>query len=757
MKDETKTKKQLIKELEDLRKRIEAIIASKLIPYGEETAILGVVTDITERKKGEDALRTSEDKFSKAFRNNPDSLYITTIPEGKFVDVNPAFEKISGYGRDEVLGKTVIELDFYISPDDREKLFQRLQKNGRLHDYEIFLRIKSGEILLCRVFSEVIEIQGKPHLLSIVRDITEQKKAEDELRSSEARLKILFEYAPDAYYLSDLKGNFIDGNIAAEDLLGYKRSDLIGKSFLKLKLLSAKETSKAAKFLAKNVLGKATGPDEFTLHRKDGTSVITEIRTYPVKIKDQTLVLGIARDITERKRAEEALRESEEKYRGIFESLHDVYYRTDKEGNVTIISPSVRSQAGYNPEDIIGHQVTDFYLNPSDREYFKTKLKESGVINDYELKLLAKDGRVIDVSISSQIIFGSNGEPVGVEGVLRDITERKQVEDALKKSEAYLTYQIQRMPIGHILWDTKFRATSWNPTAEEIFGFSQDEALGRHPYDLIVPKEAQPIVDDIWGRLLKGDTTAHSINENITKDGRTIICQWSNTPLKDADGTCMGVLSMIQDITERKKAAEKLKESLKKLQTAISGNIQLMAATVEIRDPYTAGHQRRVADLARAIATEMALSEDQVEGIHMAGVIHDIGKISVPSEILSKPGKLTEIEFGLIKIHPQVGFDILREIEFPWPLAQIVYQHHERMDGLGYPQGLSGEKILLEARIMCVADVVEAMASHRPYRPALGIDVALEEIKKNKGKLYDPDVSDACLNLFAENKFKFTD
>ncbi len=141
----------------------------------------------------------------------------------------------------------------------------------------------------------------------------------------------------------------------------------------------------------------------------------------------------------------------------------------------------------------------------------------------------------------------------------------------------------------------------------------------------------------------------------------------------------------------------------------------------------------------------------------MAGVIHDLGKISVPSEILSKPGKLTEIEFSLIKTHPQVGFDILKEIEFPWPIAQIVYQHHEKMDGSGYPQGLSGEKILLEARIMCAADVVEAMASHRPYRPALGIDVALEEIKKNKGKLYDPDVADACLNLFTENKFKFTD
>ncbi len=257
--------------------------------------------DITERKSAEEKLRESEEKFYKAFHNNPDSLYITTIPEGKFVNVNPAFEKISGYNKEEVLGKTALELDFYINPDDRKKLFQRLQKDGRLHDYAISFRIKSGEIRLCRVFSEVIEIQRKSHLLSIIRDITEQKKAEDELRGSAERMKILFEYAPDAYYLSDLKGNFIDGNIAAEDMLGYKRSELIGKSFLKLKLLSAKEIYKAGKLLTKNVLGKGTGPDEFTITRKDSTKVIIEIRTYPVKIKGRTLVLGIARDITERK------------------------------------------------------------------------------------------------------------------------------------------------------------------------------------------------------------------------------------------------------------------------------------------------------------------------------------------------------------------------------------------------------------------------------------------------------------------------
>jgi len=174
-----------------------------------------------------------------------------------------------------------------------------------------------------------------------------------------------------------------------------------------------------------------------------------------------------------------------------------------------------------------------------------------------------------------------------------------------------------------------------------------------------------------------------------------------------------------------------------------------------MKDPYRHSHQKRVAQLACAIAREMNLPEEQIEGIRVAGNIHDIGKISVPMEILNKPGRVNKNEFGIIKNHAQAGYDILKTIEFPWPIAQIVLQHHERMDGSGYPQGLSGKDILLEARILGVADVVEAMVSRRPYRPALGIDKALEEISKNRGILYDPEVVDACLKLFTEKRFEF--
>jgi putative nucleotidyltransferase with HDIG domain len=200
---------------------------------------------------------------------------------------------------------------------------------------------------------------------------------------------------------------------------------------------------------------------------------------------------------------------------------------------------------------------------------------------------------------------------------------------------------------------------------------------------------------------------------------------------------------------------DSLQRSMKKLENAMDGIVRAIAHTIETRDPYTAGHQRRVADLAVAIAETVGFEKDKIEAVRVAASIHDLGKISVPAEILSKPSRLTVNEFNLIKEHPQVGYDILKDIEFPWEIATMVYQHHEKLDGSGYPLGVSGDDILPESRVLTVADIVEAMASHRPYRPGLGMDVALGEIDKNKGKFYDPEVSAACHALFNEKRFTF--
>jgi HD-GYP domain-containing protein (c-di-GMP phosphodiesterase class II) len=208
-------------------------------------------------------------------------------------------------------------------------------------------------------------------------------------------------------------------------------------------------------------------------------------------------------------------------------------------------------------------------------------------------------------------------------------------------------------------------------------------------------------------------------------------------------------------VIETRRAEEQLQSTLSRLEKALEGTVRAMSLTIEMRDPYTAGHQRRVTSLAVAIAEELHLPQEKIEGLRLAGTIHDIGKIAMPAEILTKPTRLTKTEFQLLKDHPRIGYDILKNIQFTWPVAHIILQHHERMDGSGYPDGLLGDAILMEARILAVADVVEALSSHRPYRPALGMEKALEEIRRGRGVRYDMRVVDACMKLFKDHRYSF--
>jgi len=249
--------------------------------------------------------------------------------------------------------------------------------------------------------------------------------------------------------------------------------------------------------------------------------------------------------------------------------------------------------------------------------------------------------------------------------------------------------------------------------------------------------------------LSKKSRVSNFETELLTKTGKTKNAILSAT-LED------GVISgMVRDVTEHKRIERELQATLKVLNQTLAATTQAINMIVERRDPYTAGHQKRVADLSHAIASEMNLPGDVVDGIRIAGLLHDLGKVFAPSEILSKPGKISEYEFTLIKMHPRIAYDILKTIEFPWPIADIILQHHERMDGSGYPQGLSDDNILLEARILAVADVVEAMLSHRPYRPAYKLEAVLDEISRKSSILYDPRIVDVCLKLFKEKTFIF--
>jgi PAS domain S-box-containing protein/putative nucleotidyltransferase with HDIG domain len=330
---------------------------------------------------------------------------------------------------------------------------------------------------------------------------------------------------------------------------------------------------------------------------------------------------------------------------------------------------------------------------------------------------------------------------------------RKQTEEELEESEERYRNLIESTYdlIQSVALDGRFLFV--NRAWQETLGYTEAELPGINLWKIIHP-QSLPHCQEIFSQIIKGKSIKNTQATFVAKDGNPIQVE-GNVIGRYMDGKLIATHGFFRDITEHKQAEEKLKQSYKKLRKMLNDIVQTVALTVEIRDPYTAGHQHRVSQLTSAIARQMNLSSDQVEGIYMAAILHDIGKISIPAEILTKPGRLTEIEMSMLKTHPQVGSDILKRIDFPWPLAEVVLQHHERRDGSGYPKGLKGDEILIEARILGVADVVEAMSSHRPYRPALGIDKALEEISQNRGILYDPEVVDTCIKLFKEKGFKF--
>jgi len=332
---------------------------------------------------------------------------------------------------------------------------------------------------------------------------------------------------------------------------------------------------------------------------------------------------------------------------------------------------------------------------------------------------------------------------------------QKQADKALRKNEEKYRSILDNIGDGYYEADLAGNFTFFNDALSRIWGYPKEELMGMNNRVYTDPATARRLYQ-IHNQVYRTGEPGRLIDyEVIRKDGSRRHVQSSFTLLYDEARTPVGFRGIVRDNTAVKQLEKERLETLDRLRKSLGATINAMAVMVESRDPYTAGHQRRVADLARTVAKEMKLESNRIDGLRLAATIHDLGKIAIPAEILTKPTRLSDVEFMLVKTHSQAGFDILKDIDFPWPIARMVLEHHERIDGSGYPNHLKAGEILEESKILTVADVVEAIASHRPYRPALGIDVALSEISKGRGVLYDADVVDACLKLFNEDRFSF--
>jgi len=681
-------------------------------------------------------------------------------PGGYYTYLNPKFTELFGYSLEDIpTGKDWFEKAFTDPKHRKEALDawfedQKAYPIGEVRPRSFCVTCKDGSEKAI-LFRTVTTEQGDQ--LLTYEDITDRKKAEETLRESEEKYRAILESIEEGYYEVDLKGNIMFCNDYLCKILGYSREELLGTNNRRyMDPGSAKHVFETFNHVYRG--GEPSKSLNWQLIRKDGSTRTVEISVSLLRSANGEPVgfRGLLRDVTEKRLADEALRESEEKYRQLVDHAPAGIYEVDYiQRKFVTVNDVMCEYTGYTKEELLGNMSPFDVLTDESKALFMERMTKvfagEKVPQAVEYTIKTKDGRDIWVILNTKFVY-DNGFPKGAKVVVHNITERKLADESLRKSEERYRFLVNHSSDA-IFLSRDDRILFPNPKTLEILGYSQEE-MGELTFKQLLHPDDLALIQKIDQRRREGKETRGTYTLRVrTRTGEELWAQINSVPIVWEGKPA--ALNFARDITLQKKAEEDLRQSVEKLRKITGATIQAIAQTVEVRDPYTAGHQKRVADLARAIATRMGLSSDRVDGIRMAGVIHDIGKISLPAEILSKPGLLTPLEFSLIKTHSQIGYDILKDIEFPWDIATMVLQHHEKLDGSGYPQGVMADQILLEARILTVADVVEAMASHRPYRPSLGLDKALEEIRDKKGRSYDPDVVDACIQLFTENKFIF--
>ena len=955
---------------------IEVIVTFLRDEDSRAIGIVGVSRDITERKRAEEALLAKAQEYVDTANLTAD-IMARADEDGRWVFLNDAACQFFGKPREELLSTDARDS---LHPDDLEATVRAVEEAGATRNaIRGFVNRQ-----LTPMGTKVVEWNAYPlfhqdgqyaGIQMTGRDVTERKEAEEALASSEERLRILFEFAPDAYYLNDFQGTFVDGNRAAEELIGYKKEELVGNSFLDIQLLDPKQLPRAAANLSKNMQGLPTGPDEFTLIRKDGSQIPVEIRTFPVQIDGQTLALGIARDITERKRAEEAVRESERRYRLLAENASDVIWTMDLSLRYTYISPSITRMRGYSVEEVMVQTVNES-MTPASREVAVKTLAEELALErvehkdvfrtrTLELEMNCKDGSTIWSEMKMTFLRDQDGQPVGILGVTRDISERKRAEEALRDSEHRLRSLVTNAPVilfaidrdgvftlsegkglaglglrpgevvsrsvaevyrdapqiieqmrralageeftttvevGGLWFETHYtpvrgqngeiaggigvafdvterkkaeeereklhgelearaitdsltglydHAQFYRRLAEEMerskrydHGFAVvmmdvddfkrfNESHGHQVGDEILRLVARCIPaglrrsdlafrygGDEFAAILphadssKARAVVERINRRITKalkemdsdgaagltlsagvacfpqDGTTVddLVRVADAALystkwiaraRDIRGQREDIGSLVSALVSRRSGdedtggqaayrPEALHEQQARIMSSVASSIAvalidagvsqaledpdlqivaLVGAAAALKDRYIRGHPERTSAGAVALAEEMGLSPERIKDIRIAGLLHDIGKVTVSEGILNNPGKLSRRQFARIKDHPNVGATLLSQVKGFERLVPIVRHHHERFDGKGYPDGLAGEGIPLEARILSVVDVFDAMTHERSYRTALSREETIAELERGAGSQLDPAVVEAFLAL----------
>ena len=982
-------------------------VSSKGMLIGGNRVILSIVRDITERKHLEKAMWESEARFKAAFMTGPDAFFWAALPEGKIIEVNESFLTLFGYSREEVIGKTSLELNLYLEPSDRARMLGELKLKGSISSMELRGRKKDGTQIYTLLSMSKVDQSGQLFTLGVLKDITERKTAEEELRNREIKYRTLFNTAEGAVLLF-CDGRWVDCNDQALIVFGCSREQIIGQDPSRFSPPKQPDGLSSQEAVRRINLAYANEPQNYEwVHcRADGTPFFAEVSLKRMDLGDKPYIQAIVKDVTQQKAANDGLEQMLTLNNAIVEGTSDFIWSVDSEhfGLLTFnqslsnyfLTMGVTICVGMRPEDmfpsagfrdqwhalyhralsegtycteytradgnaqllltfgilkrqgkaygvsVFGKDITERLIADeklkliSERLLLATKVAKLGIwdwdvvnneliwddgmyhlynikrddfANAYqawsknihpedraateraiqdalsgkheyapEFRIVWPDGSIHFLQASASTFRDSNGKPTRMVGINYDITDLRTAEAALRENEIRFRAFVEQSPIAIGIFSLEGIGLYANQKFIETLGLNGlDAFIGRPAYTYFAPQFAQEskertrrrlqgllvpseyesvalhpdgsefpvslaiapihlpsgivsiaILSDITDRkkaeadvrleaeqynaliestsdwvwvvepenysvtifntavadyfkrnhgiiLKKGIHPEDMLSKNridqwkgfynkAIRDGRFTIDYQTNAEnlhfkvsltTLTVENKTVGISVYAKDLTAEDQYKKQIEASNQTLSSRLLQTINAISKIGELRDVYTAGHQRKAAKLACAIALELGLSDEAMNNISFGALIHDIGKINIASDILNKPGKISSLEYQILQTHAEQSYEIIKEIDFPSQVKTMIYQHHERLDGSGYPQKLIGDQIILESRILAVADVVEAMTSHRPYRPALGIDVALEEIQSHKGIKYDADVVDACIKLFREKMFEF--
>ena len=789
---------------------VDVLVDTSVGTFSGQSAVIAVILDISERKRAQERIREEEAKFNSLVEQNVAGIAII-CEDGRIAYCNSCFAQMIGYAPEEIIGRALFEfIPEAELPIVARSLRSQLVDIGDRVQIASTMRARDGGLVSVLVSASKSTFEGRSASVAVVVDVTERDAAQRKLASTAAILAAEHELSPDGILVVDRAPRIISANRRFAEIFAIPAELLAGGDDEPV-LAHASQQAVDREAFVRRVQSIYDHPDESSHDEvvlKNGSVLDRFSAPFKASDGDHLGRIWFFHDITARRKAQEALRAGEERFRMLVEEAPDAILLLDFDQNRFIAANKAAERLfGVPRDEILEHGLLHFYTpeQPDGRQVAQsyshyTGRALAGEEISFERRIRRSSGeerlcRVNSVRLPSNVRL--------LRASFLDITDQKAAEQGLLR----LNRALRTLSRGN---ETLVRCASEPELLKEMCRVIVEEGGYRMAWVGVVGRDAARSVTPVawageigqyltksaitWadeargrgpvGRAIRGGEPQVSLNlfndpnmapwiEEAKESGFASVIA---LPLKDASGVFAALviystepaafdcdeLKLLQELAKdlafgihslRERAAH---EALnRRWRAGFEATVGAIASTVEKRDAYTAGHQQRVGKLAVAIARELGLPEPQIEGLYLAAIIHDVGKIDIPSEILSKPGKLSDLQSQLVRGHAQAGYDIIKGIDFPWPIAQIIWQHHERLDGSGYPQGLKGEAILPEAKILVVADVVDAMMSHRPYRPGLGVETALLEIESNKGRLYEPAAVEACVNLFQNKEFTF--